>query len=87
MILLEVSSIFSNTLPLPCDIEKVDPESRYGKSVRKSANFAIATAIGLGFAGTLITQTPWPFLGASAIGAFMYYQYHIAINFDPEGVY
>jgi hypothetical protein len=81
LIVTQIPQIYQTMLPYPCDIEKEDPDSRYSKAVRKSNYVTAGLAVGMGFAGSLITQTPWPFFGALAITAFMVWHYNSAINY------
>lgn len=86
LIATQVPTLYSNLLPYPCDIEKEHPDSRYASSTRKSEIQATAVALGIGFAGALITGTPWPFFAALVMAGLTVWHYESAIRFDPTGV-
>ena len=84
LIATQIPSIYSNLLPFPCDIEKESPGSRYSSSIRKSEMQATIVAVGLGFAGALITETPWPFFAALAMAGIYLWHYETAVRYDGQ---
>lgn len=87
LIVTQIPQIYQTMMPFPCDIEREEPGSRRSSSIRKSEIVTALMSIGMGFAGSLITETPWPFVAALIITAYMTWHYESALRFDPEGVY
>lgn len=81
VILLQVPGIYSNLLPTPCEISKEDPSSAYSRKIRQSEMYATAVALGLGFAGSLITSSPWPFFGVLLMAGALVFHYENSIRY------
>lgn len=82
MILLAIPSLYSNLLPYPCDL----PKAPTGM-VRKSEIQAGIMSVGIGFAGSLITNSPLPFFAAVAMTAFLTWHYESANRTKEDEVY
>lgn len=87
LIVTQIPQIYQTMMPYPNEIESHHPDERYCQSVSSSNVFTAGIAIALGFGGSLITQTPWPFFGALIITALMWHRYNKAVKFDPTGIY
>lgn len=81
LVVTQIPQLYANLLPYPVDIEKFHPEKREAMSARKSEIMAGGLAVGLGFAGSLITQTPWPFFAALVLVAALSWHYERAIRY------
>jgi len=82
LILLSVPTIFQTFLPPAAEITKEKPGSTYSSRLRKSEVYATVISVGLGFAGSMITNTPWPFMGAAAIAAAIIVHYEGCLRYD-----
>ena len=82
LIILQIPTLYSNMLPYPHEIQEVEPDHWKSKSMKSSAWKITGLALAIGFAGSLITQTPWPFIGTLAMVAYLMWQYTSCINYE-----
>lgn len=82
LIIFEIPSIYANLLPYPCDL----PKAPTGM-VRRSEIQAGIMSVGIGFAGSLITNSPLPFFAAVAMAAFLTWHYETANRTAEDEVY
>lgn len=87
VILLAIPTIYQSFLPPAAEINKVKPGSTYCSRVRKSEIWATVIAIGIGFGGSMVTNTPWPFMGAAAIAAAYIVHFESCLRYDMEEVF
>lgn len=85
LILLSVPTVFQTFLPPAAEVNKIHPTSTYSARVRRSEVYATAISVGLGFAGSVITGTPWPFMGAAAIAAAIIVHYEGCLRYEMDG--
>lgn len=81
VILLQVPNLYGSFLPKPCEVSREEPSSIYSGRIRKSELYATAIALGFGFAGSLITDSPWPFFGVAVLCAAIVFHYETSLRF------
>lgn len=82
VILLQVPSLYGSFLPNPCDISREDPASKYSGRIRTSEIYATLIALGFGFAGSLITDSPWPFFAVVILCGAIVFHYESSLRFS-----
>lgn len=81
VILLQVPNLYSNLLPNPCDISRENPTSEYSRRIRVSELYATAVALSLGFVGSLVTDSPWPFFATAIIAGALVFHYESSLRY------
>lgn len=84
VILLAVPTIFQTFLPPAAEVSQVAPKSPYSSRIRTSEIWAAVIAVGIGFGGSLVTGTPWPFMGAVAVAAAYIVHFESCLRYDME---
>lgn len=81
IILLQIPGLYGSFLPNPCDVSRERPDSEYSGRIRKSETYATVIALGFGFAGSLITDSPWPFFAVAILCAAIVFHYETSLRF------
>lgn len=87
LIISQIPQFYQTLMPYPCDIEKEVPDGPRARALRKSEIVVTGMSVAMGFGGSLITQTPWPFLASLVVAGMMTFHYESSIRFDPTGIY